>query len=294
MLFDRPRNWKWLVPGALVSPCLVWWSQWEMAEGWQRDWALVPMTLTILLFMAALVNLVLYVYYYLSQYYSDIRAAQNDTPEVKMFEAASKMHPEAVKALLVHRRTVWEVQYIPQADVVDWTYRDAPSVHAGFVDFVLDHSNATSIMSKRLLSQGSKQFDPENIVTDYEQYDGLVLLMEQKLMITKAYGNQPGQWLPPWSPQLARHRFGLDGDVGSYEEASKGKLVQAVVRAQEKTGGNGQVEEIPLSQSPLDKLPKKAAKAPVNVEADDGVAITDEEWEAVQREEAAHRERYMS
>lgn len=294
MLFDRPRNWKWLVPGALVSPCLVWWSQWEMAEGWQRDWALVPMTLTILLGIAAVVNLVLYVYYYSSQFYSDTTTSQNNTPDVRMFEAARGMHPDAVKALLVHRRTIWRLKYIPIKDLVDWVLDEAPNVHAGFVDFVFDNSSSVSLMPKRMLSQGSKQFDPDDIVTDYEQYDHLVLLMQQKLMITKAFGNQAPQWIPPYTKELARHRFGLDEAV---HEEPEGLL--NTVREQA-AAGNVRVStgDVPLSQSLMDKLPKKApTRTPANGDGQvdhGGPVLTDEEWDAVQRIEAAHREKYAA
>jgi hypothetical protein len=148
------------------------------------------------------------------------------------------MHPEAVKALLVHRRTIWRLKYVPIKDLVDWVLDEADNVHAGFVDFVLDHSNMTAVMSKRLLSDGSKQFDPEDMVTDYEQYDALILLMQQKLMITQAFGNQAPQWLPPYSPELARHRFGLDGAVGE-EPEERSEALKAVVRAQRKDGEAG-------------------------------------------------------
>lgn len=148
-----------------------------------------------------------------------------------MFEAAKGMHPDAVKALLVHRRSIWRVRYVPLKDTVDWIFDEAPTVHAGFVDFVLDHSNG-SVMSKRLLSDGSKQFDPEELVTDYQQYDDLVTLMQQKLMCTQAYGNQAPQWLAPWTPELVRHHFGLDGAPYGVEEEGVSEAMQAVMRAQ--------------------------------------------------------------
>jgi hypothetical protein len=138
-----------------------------------------------------------------------------------MFEAAKGMHPKAVEALLLHRRTIWRVKNLPRRDRVDWVLDEAESVHMGFVDFVLEHSSGAALMSKRLLSDGSKQYDPEGIVTDYEQYDDLMMLMRQKLMVTKAYGNQAPQWLPPWNPELARHRWGLDGALGEAVRAQK-------------------------------------------------------------------------
>jgi hypothetical protein len=220
-----------MVPAAFVPVCIWWWHDWDMAGGEWYDLALIPLGLAVILFIAAFVNLALYVYHYWADMYSEVRATQNMTSEVKMFEAARGMHPEAVKALLLHRRTIWRLKYVPAKDLVDWILDDAENVHAGFVDFVLDHSNLTSVMSKRLLSDGSKGFDPEDIVTDYEQYDSLILLMQQKLMITSAYGNQAPQWMPPWNPESARHRFGLDGAVNA-EPESMSEAMMAVVRAQ--------------------------------------------------------------
>lgn len=230
-MFDRPRNWKWMVPGALVGPCLVWWSQWAaLGEPWVR-YAPIPMALTLVLGLAALFNLVLYVYHYSADMYAGVRASQNNTPEVRMFEAARGMHPEAVRALLLQRRTLWRIKYVPVKDLVDWVLDEAPNVHAGFVDFVLERSSGTALMSKRLLSEGSKRFDPDDQVTDYEQYDSLMLLLQAKLMVTGAFGNQAPQWLPPWNPDTVRHRFGLDGAVAGEPEAMSEALMK-VVRSQ--------------------------------------------------------------
>lgn len=274
-MFDRPRNWKWMVPGALVGPLLVWWSQWE-ALG--HAWASVPMVLMIVCGLAAAINGLLYLYDGYARSYSEVRAIQNQTPEVRMFEAARGMHPDTVQALLVHRRTIWEMNYIPQKDVVDWTFREAPSLHAGFVDFVLDHSTGRGMMSKKLLSDGSKQFDPEGLVTDREQYESLFLLLRAKLMVTEPFGNQAPQWLPPWTPELIRHRFGLDGDVGRYDDEDKAGLVQAVVRAQQRVAGGRQnvVEQLPDEVEAAKPIQQKKS-------ADDGVALTDEEWDAIQK-----------
>jgi hypothetical protein len=229
-----------MVPAALIAPCLVWWNDWSMSGGVYADLAIIPAVLLVILFVAACVNLYLYLQDHNSDIFANVQAARNSTPEVRMFEAAKGMHPEAVKALLVHRRTIWRVKYIPLKDVVDWVLDEAPNVHAGFVDFVLDHSNG-SIMPKRFLSDGSRQYDPDGLVTDYEQYDALIHLMQSKLMITQAFGNQAPQLLPPWTAELLRHRFGLDGGGYGVEEAMS-EAMKAVVRAQSKAeAGSGVV-----------------------------------------------------
>ena len=147
-----------------------------------------------------------------------------------MFEAAKGMHPDAVKALLVHRRTFWRIKYVPLKDTVDWILDEAPNVHGGFVDFVFDHSNGT-LMPKRFLVEGSTKFDPDGLVTDYQQYDDLLLLMQNKLMCTQAYGNQSPHFIPPWNVELMRHRFGMDG--AAYQvDAGMSEAMKSVVKEQ--------------------------------------------------------------
>lgn len=232
-MFDRPRNWKWMVPAMLVAPCLFWWSDWMASEGAWRDLAVIPLVITIVLFVAAVMNGALYVYHYWADLYANVQQARSSTAEVRMFEAAKGMHPDAVQALLIHRRAIWRVKYVALKDVADWILDEAPSVHAGFVDFVLDHSNSRSVMTKRILSEGSKQFDPDGLITDYQQYDDFIILLQQKLMCTEAFGNQPPQWLAPWNADLVRRRFGLDGDQYVVEEQSE--AMAAIRRAQAQT-----------------------------------------------------------
>lgn len=291
-LFNEPRNWKWMVPATLIPVCVWWWNDWVMAGDPWKELAIIPGGLAIILGLAALLNLVLYAYHHWAQMYSDVQSVRNLTPEVRMFEAAKGMHPEAVKALLVHRRSIWRIKYVPAKELVDWIFDDLPTVHAGFVDFVLDHSTQLSVMSKRLLSDKSKQFDPEELVTDYQQYDDLINYLQVKLILTQAYGNQPPQWLPPWSPDLVRHRFGLDGTPYAVEEEGISETMQSLIRAQSKWQGNG-LKDLGETQ--------KTSTAPANgngnghKKADETVPeMTDEEWQAVQKENAANAERYQA
>jgi len=237
-LFNTPRNWKWMVPAALVAPCVFWWNNWVMSGGVWAELAIIPLCLAFVLGISALINLILYAYHHWSLMYSDVQAVRNSTPEVRMMEAAKGMHPEAVKALLVHRRSIWRIKYVPLKDVVDWIFDEVPTVHAGFVDFVLDHSTGRSVMPKGLLSQGSKQFDPDGLVSDYEQYDDLLHFLQAKLMLTQAFGNQAPQWLPPWNADLVRHQFGLDGTPYAVEDEGISEAMQSVIRAQAQWKGN--------------------------------------------------------
>jgi len=231
-MFNEPRNWKWMVPAALIPMMIIVWN-WMMEQGW-GDWGILPLFVAGILTVAALINLWLYVQSHAASIYADFQAAKNATPEVRMFEAARGMHPQAVEALLIHRRAIWRIKYVPLRDVADWIFDEAPTVHAGFLDFALDHSNAISIMPKHgILSQGSKQFDPEGFIDDIQQYDDLLLLLQQKLICTQALGNQSAHWLPPWNPDLVRHRFGLDGEQYVVEEMSD--AMKAIQRAQART-----------------------------------------------------------
>lgn len=234
-MFDHePRNWKWMVPAGAIAPCIYWWNAWFMAGGKWAMLAIIPMGIAGVLLVAAGVNLWAFIAVRIGDINAGMKAAESQTAEVRMFEAARGMHPEAVKALLVHRRTIWRVKYIPLKDTVDWVLDEAPSVHAGFVDFVLDHSNGT-LMPKRLLVEGSTKFDPDGLVSDYEQYDGLLYLMQAKLMCTQAFGNQSPHFLPPWNVELLRRRFGLDGEGYQVDEGMS-EAMKRVVSSQQAAG----------------------------------------------------------
>lgn len=225
-MWNEPRNWKWMVPGFAFVGCAVG-GAWLLVQ--QYDWlAAIVLGFGLICFLAAVFNAWAWVQSHGAEVFSIVQAAKNSTPEVRKFEAAKVMHPEAVRALLAHQRMVWRIRYVPVRDLVEWVLDDAPSVKATFVEFVLDYSSESSVMPKSMLSDGSKQFDAEGIVTDYEQYDSLLLLFQQKMMCTQAFGNQPPKWIAPWTPELLRHRFGLD--VGDYQ-AEGTEMLKAVERA---------------------------------------------------------------
>lgn len=260
--FNEPRNWKWMVPAILAAPCVWWWNDWAMGGDPWKKLAIIPAMLVGIFTTSTLINGALYVYHHWSRMYSDVQTAKNSTPEVRMFEAARTMHPEAVKALLVHRRSIWRIKYVPVKDTVDWIFDEIPTVHAGFVDFVLDHSSERSVMSKGLLSQGSKQFDPDGLISDYEQYDDLLHYLQAKLICTQAFGNQAPQWLPPWNPELLRHRFGLDGAPYAVEEEGISESMQAVIRAQAQWKSNGNGSDKNASAPIIEKALKDIEQTP--------------------------------
>lgn len=239
-LFNEPRNWKWMVPGAflVVDIASFMWVTWRWAEADTPEKAemwiwigILVVGIGLLLFLATVMNWWLYFASNRADIIATLQNAQNSTPEVRMFEAARGMHQDAVHDLLAHRRMLWRIPYVAVGELVDWVLDDAPGVRAGFADFVLDHSTKTSVMPKSMLSDKSTQFDPTGIVQDREQYDALILLMQQKLMCTRAYGNQPPAWIAPWTPEMVRHRFGLE--EGAYQAERTDNVLRAIEQAKE-------------------------------------------------------------
>lgn len=237
-----PRNWKWMVPAVFIAPLWIWFTLWWTDEAW--SWlAMIPLCFSGIALLATVINLWLYVQRRWADMYADVQVARNSTPEVRMMEAAKSMHPETVKALLAHRRTTWRIKYVARKDLTDWVLDEAPTVHAGFVDFVLDNSNGVSLMPKHRLSEGSMKLDPEGIVSDYQQYDDLLLLLQQKLMVTEAFGNQAPHFLPPWNVDTLRKRFGL---VGGGEYQIENDEV-GMVASHEVPGDNPHPQPFPLN-----------------------------------------------
>lgn len=207
---NEPRNWKWMTCAALMVVMIPIWG-WMVGKGGALvDWAIVPIGLGAIFALGTLINLWRYVEAFWTADWIRIRQVMNETPEVLMFQAARTMHPQAVENLLKHRRTLWRVKYIPQKDLVDWVLDEAPSVHVGFVEFVLDHSSDTSMMPKHgFLSEGSKEFDPEGLILDRDQYDDLQRLWQSKGICTQAFGNQAARFMPTWTIELLRHVHGI-------------------------------------------------------------------------------------
>lgn len=218
-MFSEPRNWKWMAPSTMM---VLFIAIYGMVPATWGGWGYVPLGLAVICGVAAALNFWLYLDAHVAQSRIDLANARNATPEVRVAEAMRGMHPEAVRALMMRNRSIWRLRYIPAEDFGDWIYDESPILHAGFVEFVLDHSSAHrgELMKKEVLSQGSKQFDPNGIVSDYEQYDALIELLERKMMITRAMGNQPAKFLPPYTLDVIRHYFLLDDD-GSVESDAK-------------------------------------------------------------------------
>jgi hypothetical protein len=190
---------------------------WISAEG-EGPWLYcIYGNVPVMLILAAQSLAMFYAYYtalYTNQFVARRRALAENA-ETRLFEMARMMHPEAVRLLLMHRKVVWRIKQTPLKELVDWVLDADPRVHVGFVEYVLQHSNFYALMPKHDLSDKSHSFDSERLVTDYEQYDAFVTILQRRGMLTQAFGNQAGQWIDPWNPELAARQFGI---VDLYEE----------------------------------------------------------------------------
>ena len=156
---------------------------------------------------------------------SQRRTALADTAEVRLAEFMRQMHPETVRLFLKHRLEVWRIREMPGRELVTWVLDADPRINHEFVEYVMRHSNFFNMMPKRLLSDKATSFDPMGVVTDYEQYDALVALMQGRGWVTVGFGNQPPAWIEPWKPELVARRFGLDISVD--ENQPVGELLEA-------------------------------------------------------------------
>jgi hypothetical protein len=155
---------------------------------------------------------------------SQKRTALADTAEVRLAEFMRQMHPETVRLFLKHRLEVWRVREMKGHELVTWVLDADPRINHEFVEYVLRHSNFYNVMPKRLFSDKAYSFDPMGVVTDYEQYDALIALMQRRGWVTEGYGNQPPVWIEPWKPELAARRFGLDISAEEDEQSVDGSL----------------------------------------------------------------------
>lgn len=217
------RTWKWMMPGLAVPILLVLqlWMNDMAARSGAPDlricgFATVPMMAILAVQAWAGFNA-----YYRQIEVDQLSARRNalaTTAEIRLFEATKGMHPVAVQLLLKHRLTVWRIRETPIEELADWVLDADPRVHYRFVEFILTNSNFYNIYPKNRLNDKAKTFDPEKVVTDYEQYEAFVSLLQNRLMLTEAYGNQPGCWIEPWKPELVARRFGVTLEAEEKEE----------------------------------------------------------------------------
>lgn len=223
-MYSGRRNWKWMVPGLFVPVLFVltiWMNDWAVRAG--QPWLLwcgcVSVPGMAILAVQAVAGFRAYYQSLETDQLERRRNALATTAEIRLFEAARGMHPEAVRLLLLHKKDVWRIKETPVNELVDWVLDADPRVHVGFVEYVLENSMAWAIMPKHgRLSDKAYSFDPARLVTDYEQYDAFIRLCQTRGLLTEAFGNQPGRWIEPWTPELVARRFGVTLEEDGQDE----------------------------------------------------------------------------
>ena len=219
---NEPRNWKWMVPG-MLTPIAGGLGGWAWAWGVGREaWGaqfvgFVLICWACVLLYAAFKNCREYFAAGEMERFEQKQRALATTPITLMAQALSGMHPEAVKVLdKFGVRTVWQVKVDLKNGDRDFILLGT-NVHYVFIQFVLDHSNPVSLMPKRLLSEGSKKFDPTGLVTDYEQYDEFQQWLIGRMVVTRPFASNPSMFLPPWNVNVLAERMGF-GDFVELEQ----------------------------------------------------------------------------
>jgi hypothetical protein len=212
---SEPRVWKWMVPAmamVVMAPLAMWVTMTAERNAWAW-FGLCSYLAYGLMPVFGLQAWAAYQAYYrhLSvQDFIDKRNAMTTTAETRLFDYAHTMHPDAVRMLLMHRKLVWRIKETKMKDLVDWVLDADPRIHVGLVEYVLKNSSQYAMMPmSNRFSDKAFAFDPEHLVTDYQQYRAFHQLLVNRLMATESLGSQPGQWIEPWNPDLVGRNFGV-------------------------------------------------------------------------------------
>jgi len=208
---DGPRAWKWMVPGVGIGGVLVMqlWIN-EYGSPWMAY--CIYGTIPVMLILTAQSVAMFWAYY--SELFTDQfvarRRAIATTAETQLFEMARLMHPETVRLLLTHRKTKWRIKEAKLNELVDWVLDADPRIRVEFVEYVLGNSTQYAMMPMNgYLSDKAYTFNPDKLVTDYDQYRAFHKLLINRAMATDSLGSQPGQWIEPWTPELVARQFGI-------------------------------------------------------------------------------------
>jgi len=221
-----PKVWKWIVPAAAMV-AMIPLGLWVDLIAERNSWPPLGFCNIFLFGLIPIFGIqawAAFAAYYRHldvEDYSQKRAALSTTAEVRLFEYARTMHPDTVKLLLMHRKTKWRVKEAKIGELVDWVLDADPRVHVGFVEYVLGHSNLYSLMPMGAFSDKAFEFDQDKLITDYEQYRAFHRILVNRMMATDALGNQSGQWIEPWNPELVARQFGVEMEGLKVEEVSE-------------------------------------------------------------------------
>ena len=208
---NNPRVWKFMVPGVGAAAVLML-QMWIGGSGkpWMQLYCAYA-TVPVMILLAVQCVVMFWAYYarIFNDEFVERRRALSTTAETKLFEMARMMHPETVKLLLMHRKTKWRIKEAKVNELVDWVLDADPRIRFEFVEYVLVNSNDYAMMPMGNLSDKSFKFDPDRLVNDYDQYRAFHKLLMNRMMVTDALGNQAGQWIEPWNPELVARQFGI-------------------------------------------------------------------------------------
>lgn len=230
---NNPRVWKFMVPGVGAAAVLML-QMWIGGSGkpWMQEYCFYA-TVPVMILLAAQCLAMFWAYYLriFNDEFVERRRALSQTAETRLFEMARLMHPDTVKLLLMHRKTKWRIKEAKVNELVDWVLDADPRIRYELVEYVLVNSSAYAMMPLGRLSDKSFQFDPDRLINDYDQYRAFHKLLMNRMMVTDALGNQAGQWIEPWNPELVARQFGIalveedseQLEVGSGQKAESGR-----------------------------------------------------------------------
>lgn len=230
---NNPRVWKFMVPGVGAAAVLML-QMWIGGNGkpWMQQYCFYA-TVPVMILLAAQCLAMFWAYYLriFNDEFVERRRALSQTAETRLFEMARLMHPDTVKLLLMHRKTKWRIKEAKVNELVDWVLDADPRIRYELVEYVLVNSSAYAMMPMGRLSDKSFQFDPDRLINDYDQYRAFHKLLMNRMMVTDALGNQAGQWIEPWNPELVARQFGIalveedseQLEVGSGQKAESGR-----------------------------------------------------------------------
>lgn len=256
---NDPRAWKWLVPAIVMvalAPLGIWINMVAERDGWPwLMWCncLVVGTMPIL-GVQAWAAFVAYFRHLEVEDFAERRNSMSTTAEVRLFEMARTMHPDTVGLLLAHRKMKWRIKEAKQSDLVDWVLDADPRIRVEFVEYLLEHSTQYAMMPINKLSDGAHHFDPDKLVTDYEQYRAYHRLLINRLIATEALGSQPGQWIEPWTPELVARQFGIELSTDAEEVPMTPAKPEPAQPAVAQTSQPPVVEEKPLTDEQMENI----------------------------------------
>lgn len=230
---NEPRNWKWMVSAGAVPVLFM--IALVISEISNKNLPVLltfgcqcmMLTLMCIAGISAVANFRNYFMWEEEERFRMHQDALSTTPLTVVSGNLRQLHPEAVRLLNKFGvKTAWEVKVGSSAEDREW-YLRGTNVNMRFVEYFLEHSTTSTVMPKRMLSEGAFHWDPaDKLTTDYQQYDEFLKWLFSRMMITMPFGNQAGQWIPPWGPALVAEIMGLvEEEQGEVQLTTKGTKV---------------------------------------------------------------------